>query len=380
LTVTDGNQSSSSVLQLSVSADPTIPVIVSSNSASLTAGHAFYYAIAAPSAADPSDPNVFNLVGALPAGLSFNPATGIISGTYTGSLQDGVSVGNFLAKVQLFATNSFGSTTSQLLFVAAPSGVLNISTRLQVGRDDNVLIGGLIITGDAPKKVIIRAVGPSLIPVGISGAMHDPTLELHDSAHPAIVILNDNWKDSQEQLIRNTGLPPSDELESAIVATLAPGAYTAIVRGKSNTTGVALVEVYDLGTESLDASGNARLAEIATRGTVSTGDNVMIGGFINSSAVSRVIVRAIGPSLNGILPGALQDPVLELHNESGSLIASNDDWRSRQEQEIIDTGLAPTNDRESAVVATLNPGAYTGIVRGANDATGVALVEVYRLQ
>jgi hypothetical protein len=322
-------------------------------------------------------------MGDLPGGLTFNAATGTISGTYNGlpraSARGGPRkpelAGGTLGSIQLFASNSHGTATFQLLFLAAPSGAVNISTRLSVGTSENVLIAGFIITGNAPKAVIVRAIGPS---TGIPGALQDPTLELHDSANH--VVSNDNWKDTQEQIIRDTGIPPPDPRESAIVIGLDPGNYTAIVAGKNGATGIGLVEVYDLGTASLDISGNARLAQISTRGTVLSGNNVMIGGFIISGQTTRVIVRAIGPELNGVVPGALQDPTLELHDGNGALLVSNDNWRSTQEQEIIATGVPPTNDLESAIVANLNPGSYTAIVLGKGNTTGVALVEVYALQ
>ena len=202
---------------------------------------------------------------------------------------------------------------------------------------------------------------------------------MHDSA--GHVYFNDDWRSNQEQIIRDTTIPPADDRESAIVIGLDPGNYTAIVAGKNGATGIALVEVYDLGTASLDTSSNAKLAQISTRGFVETGDNVMIGGFIISVQATRVIVRAIGPSLTPFgIANALANPTLELRDGSGSLIFSNDDWRSTQEQQIIDTGVPPTDDRESAIVATLNPGNYTAIVAGKNNTTGVALVEVYALQ
>jgi hypothetical protein len=212
----------------------------------------------------------------------------------------------------------------------------------------------------------------------LSGALQNPTLELHDGT--SLLGQNDDWRASQENEIIATTIPPSDQRESAIIAILTPGNYTAIVAGNANTTGIAVVEVYDLGTASLDSASKGKLAQISTRGTVLDGDNVMIGGFIISGSASKVIVRAIGPSLTGILPGALQDTVLELHDGSGSTIIANDDWRTSQEQQIIDTTVPPTDDRESAIVATLAPGPYTGIVRGKNNATGIALVEVYGLQ
>ena len=382
LTVTSGAQTTNSILQLTFSSDPTLPVIISPNSATLTHSQVFAYTINAPSTAGSSDPTSYTLIENLPNGLGFNASTGTISGTFTGSAPvrqpfspDAVELsGGIITNVQLFATNSHGTTTIPFIFYLAPTGPVNIATRLAVGTGNDVLIAGFIITGNAPKKVVIRAIGPSLT---LGGVIQDPTLELHDSN--GLLAMNDNWRDSQENELIATTIPPTNSLESAILAIINPGNYTAIVAGKNNTTGVAVVEVYDLGTASLDASSNAQLAQISTRGKVLSGDSVMIGGFILSGPSSKVIVRAIGPSLNGIVPGALQDPMLELHDGSGATVASNDDWRSTQEQQIIDTTVPPKDDRESAIVATLPPGPYTGIVRGKNNTTGVALVEVYAL-
>jgi hypothetical protein len=258
-------------------------------------------------------------------------------------------------------------------FTATPTTLANISTRLRVETGDNVLIGGFIITGTQDKKVIIRAIGPSL---PVPDALADPFLELHDGSG-ALLDSNDNWVDSpNKQAIIDSTIPPSNDLESAIVATLPANssAYTAIVRGVNNTTGVGLVEVYDL-----DRSVDSKLANISTRGLVQTGDNVMIGGFIVlGSSSQKVIVRAIGPSLP--VSGALTDPTLELHDGNGALLESNDNWvDSANKQAIIDSTIPPSNDLESAIVATLAPGNYTAIVRGVNDTTGVALVEVYAL-
>jgi hypothetical protein len=252
----------------------------------------------------------------------------------------------------------------------APGTLGNISTRLRVETGDNVLIGGFIITGTQPKKVIVRAIGPSL---PLSGSLADPFLELHDQGG-ATIASNDNWKDApNKQEIIDSTIPPTNDLESAILMDLDPGSYTAIVRGVNNTTGIGLVEGYDL-----DRTVDSKLANISTRGFVQSGDNVMIGGFIIlGDEPQKVIVRAIGPSLP--VTGKLADPVLELHNPDGSILASNDDWRSTQESEIMDTGIPPTNDLESAIIATLPPEAYTAIVRGKNNTTGVALVEVYNL-
>ena len=255
-----------------------------------------------------------------------------------------------------------------------PSTTLaNISTRLRVETGDNVLIGGfIVVTGTQPKKVIVRAIGPSL---PLPGALPDPVLELRNSAG-ALIAMNDDWRTNQEAEIILTGLQPNNNSESAIVATLPANnsAYTAIVRDRNDATGVGLVEAYDL-----DDTVNSKLGNISTRGLVGTGDNVMIGGFIVGGQLStRVIVRAIGPSVP--LAGTLADPTLALHDGNGALIVSNDNWRTGgQEAEIIATGLPPSNDLESAIIRTLAPGNYTAIVRGVNDTTGVALVEVYDL-
>ena len=255
------------------------------------------------------------------------------------------------------------------LRVIAPT-LGNISTRLLAGTGDNVLIGGFIVTGTQPKKVILRAIGPSL---SVPGAMADPTLELHDS-NRAVIAANDNWQDSPDkQAIIDSTIPPTNKKESAIVVTLNPGSYTAIVQGANGGTGVALVEVYDL-----DRAADSKLDNLSTRGLVQTDDDVMIGGVIVlGTEPTNSIVRAIGPSLP--LTGALADPTLELHDGNGAIIASNDNWRDTQEAEVEAAGLAPTNDFESAIAATLTPGAYTAIVRGKNNTTGVALVEVYAL-
>jgi hypothetical protein len=276
-----------------------------------------------------------------------------------------------------------------------PSRLGNISTRAFVQTGDNVMIGGFIVEGTEPKRVIIRAIGPELgaPPYNVSNALLDPTLELYDSSG-ALIASNDNWQHTiiggiinidQVRDIRSSGHAPSDARESAIIAELPAGNYTAIVRGVSETMGVALVEAYDLGPDI-----NSILGNISTRSFVQTDDNVMIGGFIvQGNQPKRVILRAIGPELSQFgVPNPLPDPVLELHNRAGTLIASNDDWQhtiiggiitSDQVRDIRSSGHAPTDGRESAIIADLPPGNYTGIVRGKNIITGVALVEVYDL-
>jgi hypothetical protein len=260
---------------------------------------------------------------------------------------------------------------------------------MRVGTDANVGIGGFIITGvipraainvqgdgsTAPKHVLIRAIGPSLAP-SVPDALADPVLELHGPGG-FVTVTNDNWRDdpAQEALIMASGIPPTNDLESAIDAVLNPGAYTAIVRGKNNTSGVALVEVYDL-----DAAVLAKLSNISTRAFVDTGDNIVIAGFMlgNNNGDDQVVVRGIGAA--GV-PNPLQDPTLELRDANGALIASDNDWQddSTQASEITAVGLAPPNTLDAAIFATLPPGPYTALLAGRNGGTGVGLVEVYDL-
>jgi hypothetical protein len=262
---------------------------------------------------------------------------------------------------------------------SATSGtnLANLSTRLKVETGDNALIGGFIITGTQPKKVIVRAIGPSL---PFAGKLENPTLELHDGTG-AILASNDDWMNStpaDKQAIIDSGIPPANDLESAIVRTLpANGAgYTAIVRGANNATGIGVVEAYDL-----DRTIDSKLANISTRGLVQTGNNVLIAGtIVTGAAPQQVIIRAIGPSLP--FAGKLADPTLELRDANGGLLQANDNWKdSPYKQTIIDSGVPPTNDLESAIIAGLaaNGASYTAIVKGANDGTGIGVVEIYAL-
>ncbi len=251
----------------------------------------------------------------------------------------------------------------------------NLSTRGIVGSGDNVLIGGTIIKGTAVKKVLIRALGPSL---AVPAPLADPTLELY-TADGQKFAGNDNWQDdpAQAALIRASTLPPNDPRESALVENLGPSTYTAIVRGANGSTGVGLVEIYELDSQP----PASRLANISTRGQVESGDNVLIAGFILRNASSQVVVRAAGPSLSGV-SGVLADPSLELHDSQGNIVMSNDNWQqdTYQATQIQALGLAPASPLESAVTATLGAGAYTVIVRGAHNTTGVATVEVYEVR
>jgi hypothetical protein len=261
-----------------------------------------------------------------------------------------------------------------VISVAGDERLANISTRASIGLTENVSIGGFIIQGNAPATVLIRAIGPSLANLGVGGALADPTLELHDS-RGNIVASNDNWQDAQAEIIAGTGLAPNDQHEAAIWITLDPGSYTAVVAGRSATTGVALTEVYELG------QSDTRLANISTRGFVGTDNQVMIGGvIIDGVDPASVVVRALGPSLaqSGI-QSPLLDPALELFDSQGMEIATNDNWRTADHSEIELTTLAPPNELEPALFASLLPGSYTAIVRGNDGGTGVALIEVYNL-
>jgi hypothetical protein len=226
--------------------------------------------------------------------------------------------------------------------------------------------------------VIIRAIGPTLARYNVGEVLADPVLELHGPGAFG-TITNDNWRDTQEDEIQATGIAPTGDLESAIVATLVPGAYTAIVRGNGSTSGVALVEVYDL-NQGVDSN----LANLSTRAFVSTGENIVIAGFLLSdeSVSNRVVVRGIGPSLApGSFPvtGVLADPILELRDSNGTLLIANNDWQDNAAQaaEITAAGLAPTNHLESGIAAMLPPGLYTALLSGMNNGTGIGLVEVY---
>lgn len=243
---------------------------------------------------------------------------------------------------------------------------------------DNILIGGFIITGNSDKKVLLLAKGPSIAVNGdpVPGRMTDPTLELHDS-NGALMIANDDWKSSPQRTeIENSGLAPTDDRESAILQTLSPGVYTGVLAGKNNSTGIALIEIYDL-----DA-GHSILANLSSRGLVDTGDNVMIGGFIagNQNGNTKVLVRGIGPSLQGKVPNPLGDPILELHDSNGNTLETNDNWRDSPERaEIEATGIPPSNDLESAILRSVSPGGYTAILRG-KSGSGIALVEIYNIK
>jgi hypothetical protein len=248
--------------------------------------------------------------------------------------------------------------------------------RVQTG--DKVGIGGFIITGSAPKQVLLRAIGPSLSHFGIPNVLADPILELHGPSG-FVTIINDNWRDTQEIGIQATSIPPTDPLESAILATLNPGSYTAIVKGKNNTSGVGLIEIYDLSPEA-----TSKLANLSTRAFISTGSDIAIAGFVLSdgNVSNRIVVRGLGPSLApGAFPASavLANPTLELRDENGTLILTNNDWQDNPAQaaELTLAGLAPSNNLEAGIAATLPPGVYTALLAGLNNGTGIGLIEIY---
>jgi hypothetical protein len=248
------------------------------------------------------------------------------------------------------------------------------------------LIEGFIVQGPAGsnKKILVRAIGPSLLPFGITDALANPALEIR-SASGSTVATNNDWRNTQtgglitgdqSAEIGTSGLAPGNDLESAIVANLGPGSYTAVVRGFGNTTGTGVVDAYDL-----SAASPAKLANIATRGLVQAGDQLMIAGFIVQNAPVRVVVRALGPSLlNFGISNALPDTTLQLRDQNGAIVLENDNWKTSQQNELENVGLQPPDDLEAALVTTIQPGQYTAQVRGKNGVSGIGVVEVYFVQ
>ena len=275
------------------------------------------------------------------------------------------------------AYNSIPVHLESTKFPTVGPQALNLSTRGLVGTGDNVLIGGFIVTGTEPKSMVIRARGPSLSGFGLSDVLTDPVLSVYDSSG-TLVAINDNWQDDPiHSFVEANGLAPANPLESAVARSLPPGAYTVIVSGTGATPGIGLVEVYDISTLA-----NAKFANMSTRGSVGTLDNVLISGFIIGDVESAtVVVRALGPSLASFgVSGVLSDPVLTIYDSNGSVIASNDNWQDDPNAILVQkNGLAPPNPSESALVLRLPAGAYTAIVSGVNAGTGVGLAEVYTL-
>jgi hypothetical protein len=259
---------------------------------------------------------------------------------------------------------------------SAQPQLLNISTRVAIGDGHSVGIGGFIVSGGAPKKVIIRAIGPSLRASGVGDALANPVLEVHGGAANDLIVTNDDWQDDPAKAdLISSELAPTNEYESGTVVTLSPGQYTAIVRSKNGEAGTALIEIYDG-----DLAADSQLANISTLGFVATGDQVLIGGFVVGTGSATVILRAVGPSLAGVgVDNPIADPILELHDSNGS-VTTNDDWQDDAGAARIPFSLRPVDSRESALFVTLAPGQYTAIVRGKSGAGGMAVVEAFNLQ
>jgi sugar lactone lactonase YvrE len=320
-----------------------------------------------------------------PDGTKSNPpfATGLLAARHIAIDQNNnVFVANFGTQ-EIFKFTPAGTKTpfamntnsGGLAFEPVTSTLANISTRALVQTGNHVLIGGFAISGSGPKKVLIRAIGPTLANFSVPNPLQDPMLSLHDTTME--IANNDNWQTDPNASQIPANLQPTDPRESAILTMLQPGLYTAIVSGKGGTSGVALVEVYDM-----DSSNAVTLTNLSTRGVVQTGDFVMIGGFVTAGAPgssTQVLIRAIGPSLTQFgISDALADPTVRLFNANGVVIGSNDNWKDTQQAEIQATGNPPTNDLESAILITLPPGGYTAIVTGKNGGIGVGLVEVFK--
>jgi len=279
------------------------------------------------------------------------------------------------------ASSPEGISLDVIGYTLATPPLVNISTRGLVQTGDNVMIGGFIITGTASKEVVVRGLGPTLSqpPFNVTGVLADPFLSLFDGSGN-VIWNNDNWKDTQQAGIQATGLAPPNDLESAILQVLQPGHYTAVLSGKNGTTGVGLVEVYDI-----SPGVSAELTNVSSRGFVGTGQQVMIGGFITSGGNSstQVVVRGLGPTLSQPpfnVTGVLADPFVSLFDSNGNVVYSNNNWKDTQQAAIQATGLAPPNDFESAILVTVAAGRYTAILLGNGGGTGIALVEVYKLR
>jgi hypothetical protein len=328
---------------------------------------------------DPGDPVVSYT-------FDFGDGSGIVTQSSPTISHTYQFAGEYPARLSVNDSRGLASTNIAIFPVEVNAALRNISTRGNVQTGDNLLIAGFIVTGNAPRNIVLRAIGPSIKSNGqpLAGTLQDPTLELHDGTG-AVVAKNDNWKtddatgQSQQASIEGTSVPPSDDRESAIVKMLNPGQYTAIVRGKANTAGISVVEAYDL-----NPFATSKLANISTRGPVASGDNVMIAGFVagpQNAAPTTILIRGMGPSLTSAgVPNALQDPTLELHDGNGNKVRVNDNWKDTQEADIEGTGIPPNDNRESAIFTEIAPGNYTAILAGKDNTGGNGLIEVYSIQ
>jgi DNA-binding beta-propeller fold protein YncE len=252
----------------------------------------------------------------------------------------------------------------------------NISTRGQVLTGDEVMIGGFVIGGSAPKTVAITATGPSLAPFGISDYLANPTLTLVRSSDQAIIATNDDWQtDANHAQLLASGFAPADSREAGLYVTLPPGAYTAIVQGAGGGTGVSVVGVFEVGHPEIP------LVNISTRGVVRSGEDVMIGGFIvNGDMPKKVIITATGPSLASFgINNFLANPKLTIVRSSDqAIVATNDDWEADvNASQLSGTPFEPQNLLEAGLVLTLPPGAYTAVVSGSGGTTGISVIGVF---
>jgi hypothetical protein len=338
-------------------------------------------------AIDGADPTSGNGRTLLTAGSTSGAFSNVASGgRVTAYSSNGVTLGDFDGVIAGTYKADYSNNKLTLSDFQPHAAALNISTRLKVtqydeNHPDGAGIAGFIINGGSSKKVLLRGIGPSLASKGVTDALPDPFIELHDSSG-ALIQQNDNWQDTQANDISATGIAPTDPKESAIVASLNPGTYTVILHssGSSTTTAVGLVEVYDLDAQP----SGSEFANLSTRAMVGTDDRVMIGGVIvGADTPANMVVRALGPSLTSQgVANALADPVLELHDSTGALLAMNDDWQTNNTTAASvfqSEGLAPSDPHESALQMTLAPGSYTAIVRGKANSQGTALVEFYKL-
>lgn len=329
-----------------------------------------------------SDPNSNAIYVFTPSGARSTFRTGTVAGSIAFD-----SHGNlFGSSYGLKSIIEYGVNGADRVFangLGQPQGIgfepargypLNIATRADVETGNNVVIAGFIIKGSDGKKVLLRGVGPSLAGA-VPSPLQDPVLELRGS-NQQLINSNDNWRDTQEAAIAATGIQPKDNRESALLITLGAGSYTAILKSKNGASGIGVAELYDLDP----GTTNSRLANISTRALVGTSYNVTIGGFIIGTNGGRVLIRGLGPSLSAFgITNPLPDPVVELYNFNGDILASNDNWKSTEQAAIQNTTIPPSNDLEAALLATLPQGSYTAILRGKNGATGVGIVEIYSL-
>lgn len=272
-----------------------------------------------------------------------------------------------------------GTNSAYSINLVTDARLINVSTRGRVETGANIMIGGFVVGGTVPKKVLLRALGPSLSQAGVSNVLANPILYLFSGGN--LRLSNAGWQTvsaANTLAIQQTGFPPSDPRESAILTTLQPGAYTAQILGANGSSGAALVEVYDV-----DSSSAADLINISTRAKVQLGSDVTIAGFVVRGGSKTVLIRGIGPSLTALgVPGALQDPNLQLFGTATAPIATNDNWQDggiANTTNIRATGFAPSDPLESAILITLPEGNYTCILTGVGATIGVGLIEIYEI-